>query len=87
MSYKQTKINFTETSSAPMHGEENRLARRLFQLESRVLELENRVNEMDEMLHMLISVDAFGAHETEFPLGFCFCDEEDDDEDEDEEDF
>jgi len=87
MSYKQTKIDFSETSSTPIHAEDNRLAKRLFQLESRVLELENRVNEMDEMLHMLIAIDAFEVRETEFPKGFCFCNEEDDDEDEEEEDF
>ncbi len=87
MSYKQTRIQFTETANGPVHTEENRLARRLFQLENRMVELENRVEEMSEMLHMLIAIDAFDGREGEFPMGFCMCDGEDDDEDEDEEEF
>jgi hypothetical protein len=88
MSYKQSRIQFNEKVNGPVHTEENRLARRLFQLENRMQELVSRVEEMNEMLHMLIAIDAFDVREGEFPMGFCMCDAEDDDEDdEDEEEF
>lgn len=91
MSYKQAKISFVEASAVPVHAEENRLAKRLFQLENRVTQLENRVEEMGEMLQMLIMMDSFGSRNAEFSVGFCSCeadqDDNEDEEDEDEDDF
>jgi hypothetical protein len=85
MSYKQTKINFTDSTSAPVHSEENRLARRLFHLENRVHALESRVDEMAEMLQMIIMTDAF-RDEGELSIGFCSCSGDEDEEDEEDED-
>jgi hypothetical protein len=86
MQRKQQNQEIIDFRAFPVHAEDNRLAKRLFQLEGRITALENRVEEMNEMLQMLIVVDAFQEREGDLTVSFCDCDE-DDEEDEDEEEF
>ena len=76
MQERESQSGFKNTAARPLHAEENRLAKRLFQLERRVDELEDRVQEMSEMLAILIGVDDFGE-DGESGICFCTCDEDD----------
>ena len=76
MAHKQQDPRLKNIPARPIHAEENRLAKRLFQLERRVDELENKVQEMNEMLAVLIGVDDFGE-DGENGICFCTCDEDD----------
>jgi hypothetical protein len=59
-----------------IHTEENRLTKRLFQLERRVSEIEARVLDISEVLDVLLGVKEI-EEEHEVSLCFCTCDEED----------
>lgn len=84
MSYKQ-HTTITSNQDRAVHTTDNRLARRLFELENRVSALEDKVNETTILIEMLFGID---QHEpgSEFSIRFCTCDLDDDDDDEDEDD-
>jgi hypothetical protein len=80
MSHKQENPSLFDNAARPVHAEDNRLAKRLFQLEQRVCELESRLDEMSEMIHVLFGI---GNLEQANEISVCFCSCEEDEEDED----
>lgn len=81
--HKQPHSHFTDLPVRPLHSTDNRLARRLFQLEERVGVLEEQVQDMTSLIETLFGFDSIET-EHEFGISFCRCDDDDeDDEDED----
>ena len=73
----QSGPRFIDMNTQNSHSAQNRLARRLFQLEQRVSELEEYVDEMAATLDMLMAFEA-SEHTQPVSIYFCTCDEDED---------
>jgi hypothetical protein len=80
MSHNRPGPRFIDIQVTATHTEENRLARRLFQLENRVDELEHRVEEMEAKLDFLMFLEGLSdnSDDEDDGISFCTCDEDED---------